>query len=509
MNLRLVTLIIALAAFAERVPGAGATEVANKPDFLAIAPFIEQVLVETKSPSLAIAVSRHGKVIWEQGFGWPEPKLHIPANAHTLYGLASVTKAITATELMVLSHRRQIDLDKPVNHYLGAAKISSARWSVDAATVRRIATHTAGLTSFDAICYDDELDCDRSLEHMIARYGIAFWRPGERFDYSNLGYGVLSQLIAHATGRSYFEAVLRDVLAPLGMIECAVDRSAIVAPHYDSGSRAPGQEALAQGASSLACSADALLRLGMFELKDHRAVPPLLSDAEIDSIQERSVQADDGLRYDLGWWIDEHHHGYRLVYASGGTADSGALLYTFPTEDIAIVVIGNGGNPRQSDVADRVAALLLPSYAADLATGAMQAVSAEAAVSAALDSGFAALVGTWNGTIQTWAGPRAAIFVIDRTGMVKARIADAPFRTERPARRLGQGFVLGAHGIIGTPETERRRPYRIGFELYPDGADTLRGAATTWQDPGARNGGVFPFAVQLRRQAASLGGNTE
>jgi len=474
------------------------------PDFASLTPFVQQVLAETKAPSLAIAVAHHGKVVWARGYGWADVEARKPATAHTIYGLASVTKSITGAELAVLSERGRIDLDQPVNRYLGAAKLSSPQWDVSQATVRRVATHTGGLTSFDAVCYDDEPDCDRSREDMIGRHGVVFWRPGTRFDYSNLGFGVLSQMIAHVAGLPYDRAVRRDLFTPLGMDECALDHAAGVAPHYQDGHRAPGQMRLAQGASGLACSADALLRLGMLALRDHRAgARPPLSDTAVEAMLGRTVPADDGLRYGLGWWVNDNQHGYKLVYASGGTTDSGALLYTFPTEDLAVVVLGNAGNPRLSDVADRIAGLILPPYAADLAksqAGAPPAPSA-AASPPPLDPKLAALAGRWSGTIQTWKGPCPVVFVIDAAGEARASIAGAPLAPERRPRLYRDGYVLGAHGDIGTPETARRRPYRIGFELYADGSGGLSGAATTWQDPGARDGGVFSYWVSLKRQA--------
>jgi CubicO group peptidase (beta-lactamase class C family) len=57
---------------------------------------------------------------------------------------------------MLLSRRGVLDLDQPMNRYLGDAPLKSPQWNANGATVRRAATHTAGLTSFDAICYDDE-----------------------------------------------------------------------------------------------------------------------------------------------------------------------------------------------------------------------------------------------------------------------------------------------------------------------------------------------------------------
>jgi len=483
---------------------APATRADAPPRFAAVPPLVERVMREAKQPGLAIAVSQHGRVVWERGFGWADKEARVPASAHTLFGLASVTKSLTGAELAVLAEHGRIDLDRPLNRYLRRAQLSSPAWNLGEATVRRVATHTAGMTSFDAICYADEPDCDRSLPDMIDRYGIVFWKPGTRFDYSNLGYGALSQAIADVTGRPYPQAVAADVLAPLGVTECAPDRTAGVAPHYEGEARAPGQVALAQGASGLACSADALLRFGMFELGEPTpGRARVLSPAALAATQDRTVASDDpAQRYGLGWWINPDQHGYRVVYGSGGTADSGALLYLFPSEDLAIVVIGNAGNPRLSDVADAIAAALLPSYAADLArpVPAPPAPAPASTPAAGPDPRLARFAGSWRGAVRTWKGLVPVAFEIAPSGETRASIAGAPFKPERKARLYGEGgLVLGAHGSLGTPETERRKPDRIGLELYPDGADALRGAATTWQDPGARNGGVFSHWVVLRR----------
>jgi CubicO group peptidase (beta-lactamase class C family) len=468
-------------------------------DLSSLSGYIGQVLRSTKSPGMAVAVARHGRIIWEHGYGWAVPEQRIRATPHTMFGLASVSKSITGSELMLLSTRGLISLDAPVNHYLGSAKLTSPQWNVDAATVRRVATHTAGLTSFDAVCYSDEPSCDRSLADAIQRHGIIFWRPGSRFDYSNLGFGVLSYLIAKVRHRPFVSAVKDDFLNRLGIRECATDRTSAVAPHYEDGVRAPGQVALARGASGLACSAHALVRLGMFMLKDKAARSERFGAALVDPLLTGSVSADDPkLRYSMGWWINPDQNGYRMIYASGGTLDSGALLYIFPSADVAIVALGNGGNPRLSDVADQIAAKLLPGYAAKLAKNSSGGGQAPASANVP-DARLASLVGTWAGAINTWAGSRPIKFVLHADGSTMASANSAAFAKERDVRIYRDGIVLGAHGNIDTPETDRRRPYRIGFEVYRDTGGGLQGAATTWQDPGARNGGVFSYPVRLRR----------
>lgn len=491
---------IIVSTTATSVSAAGAT-----PSRLsALTPYIESVLAEAREPGLAVAISDHGHIVWERGFGWADPQRRVRANAHTMFGIASVTKSITGTELMLLSRRGKIGLDQPVNRYLGGVALKSPQWNVNEATVRRVATHTAALTSFDAICYDDELDCDRSLKDAIQRHGIVFWKPGTRFDYSNLGFRVLSYAIGNIIGMPFQRAAARDLLDPLGM-RCALDRTAAVAPHYEDGVKAPGQRVLAQGASGLACSADSLVRLGMFMLKDGSAANGRIDCAIADQLLAHSVSADDPiLRYSMGWWINPNQYGYRMIYASGGTLDSGALLYIFPAADVSIV-LGNGGNPHLSDIADRIAASMLPRYRPKLAKAAASANQSPPQAPAATpppDPKLATIAGKWVGAVDTWNGARTVEFDIKPDGATRASINGSPFAPERDARIYRDGFVLGAHGDIGTPETARRRPYRLGFEVYPDGSAGLQGAATSWQDPGARNGGVFSYPVRLRRVSA-------
>src|SRR5215813_10504490 len=107
--------------------------------------FIKQQLTERRLPSIAVAVARDGQIIWEEAFGWADSEKRIPATAHTMYSLASISKPFTATGLMILKERGRIELDRPINEYLGKAKLHARVGDPAEATVRRVANHTAGL----------------------------------------------------------------------------------------------------------------------------------------------------------------------------------------------------------------------------------------------------------------------------------------------------------------------------------------------------------------------------
>ncbi len=180
------------------------------PDFSGVRTLVRKEMVEAVIPSVTVAVARKGKIIWEEGFGWSNREKRIAATEHTMYYTASVTKTFTATALMILQQRKKIDLDRPINDYLGSAKLASTAWDPAGATVRRVETHTTGLTTFNPTAA-------MSIDEKIRRFGVLFWPPGERFDYSNLGPMILEDVVSRVSARSYPDFVREEVFWPLGM----------------------------------------------------------------------------------------------------------------------------------------------------------------------------------------------------------------------------------------------------------------------------------------------------
>ena len=106
---------------------------------------------------MAVAVAREGEIIWEVGVGLANREKNIPASEHTMYPLASISKPFTASGLMILVERGLIDLDSPINDYLGEVKLQVRVGDAEDATVRRVASHTAGLPLHSQHFYDGEL----------------------------------------------------------------------------------------------------------------------------------------------------------------------------------------------------------------------------------------------------------------------------------------------------------------------------------------------------------------
>src|SRR5688572_22412595 len=186
--------------------------------FNAVRRLIQDGLARDSAPGLAIAVARGDSILWEEGFGWADREARVPATPHTPFYLASVTKTITATAAMILRERGRLDIDRPANDYLGVSKLWSPAWDAAGATVRRLAAHTSGLTTFDVGCPAEQPRCRvPSADEVIRRYGVLVWPPGEHFDYSNLGYYVLGEVVARAAGRDLGTFLREELFRPLGM----------------------------------------------------------------------------------------------------------------------------------------------------------------------------------------------------------------------------------------------------------------------------------------------------
>ena len=133
---------------------------------------IRRQLVESGIPSITVAVAREGKILWEEGFGWADRERRRPATPHTLYSLASISKPMTATGLMILVERGKVRLDAPADEYLGRARLTGYAGSAAEATVRRVANHSAGLPLHVNFFYSNEPHRPPPMQEI----GRASWR---------------------------------------------------------------------------------------------------------------------------------------------------------------------------------------------------------------------------------------------------------------------------------------------------------------------------------------------
>jgi CubicO group peptidase (beta-lactamase class C family) len=494
MRRSIFTFVLALTA----APAAEAQQltVAPPPSLDSLRPRIRHLIDSLHAPSLAVAVAQHGKIIWEEGFGFSNITTHSPATAKTLYSMASISKPITATGLMTLVQQGRVKLNNPANEYLGRGKLTGLAGDARDATVERVMSHTAGLPLHYRFFYEGGDEKRPSMDDAIARYGIIVYPPGKVYNYANLDYGIVEEIIAHTSGKSYEQYMHDAVFSPLGMRRTAIGTGrglTDAAIRYDDSLKAvPFYDFDHRGASAVWTTAHELLRFGMFHLRDR--VPDeqaILADSTILAMQHARTPGDTAHGYGLGWGLDDDH-GYRRVSHTGGMPGVATRLDLYPTEDLAVVVLENASSALPTIVASQIENVMLPGRAqATVADRAAQQGRARPTFSAT------ELVGEWTGTVRTYEGTLPIALQV-KDGEMLVRLGDSPSQWTPVNRPSYSNEQLGGQfpGDIPTPDA-MRYPHDLGMSLwYADGK--LRG----WVASIATNrpiGGAVSSYVELQR----------
>jgi len=471
--------------------------------FAEVRQFIRTQLVETGVPSVAVAVAQDGEILWEEGFGWAVREDRMPATPHTLYALASISKPITATGLMVLKTRGLIDLDRPANDYLGEARLTARIGSAAEATVRRVANHSSGLPLHCHFFYADE-SCDPPpRDETIRRYGALVTPPGERYHYANIGYGILDHLITRLSGKPYADFMREEVFIPLNLPRMSVDiapglqkyRAARYAPN---GLPLPPYTFDHPGASAVWASAHDLVRFGMFHLKTHLPDQrPVLPDTAIDEMQVPTVETGDHAGYGIGWRVVSDDNGYRTVGHDGSMGGVRTRLLLVPSENLAVVVLANAQTDLPIRITAEILSALLPGYAEARAQENTQRSNAHRPEQPAFLPP-PHLLGTWGGTVHTDNGEIPFALQFQEDGDIHTRLGHQ-LETLVNAPRFKNNVLTGRmSGDIGT-EDAAKHPYHLQVNLTLRG-DALNGVLTVISTPPGRSGNALSHWTELSKQ---------
>jgi CubicO group peptidase (beta-lactamase class C family) len=168
---------------------------------------LESLRQELKIPAYSAAIVKDQKVLWARGFGYADVENKILATEHTPYHLASLTKTFASTILMQLVQEGKIKLDDPVSKY--------------------------GITL--------ESDGVIRVRHLLSHTSEG--NPGEQYRYNGNRFAELDKVIQVATGRSFGELLIANILDPLGMNETAPNVFRVVSTKSPTGaSRAAEDE---------------------------------------------------------------------------------------------------------------------------------------------------------------------------------------------------------------------------------------------------------------------------
>jgi len=324
--------------------------------------FVNGYLKKKQIPGCAVLVRQSGKVVLSAGYGMANLEHGVRVTRQTVFQSGSIGKQFTAMAVMMLVEERKLSLEDPVSKHLAVP----SNWS--RITVRHLLTHTSGLPDYpeDYSLQKDYTEDD--LLKMITTQPLRF-APGEKWNYSNLGYVILGILIHKVSGEFYGEFLRQRVFSPLGMKSTRIISEADIIPNRAAGyvlkdGVLKNQEWVSPTVNTTADGSLYFTVEDIAQWDEALTAGKLLSPAGFEQMW-RPVKLNDGSTapYGFGWGIRKTDSGHRLVEHGGFWQGFSTYIARYPDDHLTVAVLCNRAGASAGYIAKTVAGFSVPELA--------------------------------------------------------------------------------------------------------------------------------------------------
>ena len=157
--------------------------------------YLKAEMLKQHIPGVSLAVVKDGKIIKAEGYGLANLELNVPARPETVFKIGSVSKQFISAGILLLIQEGKISLDDSISKFLEG---TPETWKP--ITVRHLLTHTSGIVreapGFDPLKVQSDADVIKTAYSLPLRFA-----PGEKWEYCNVGYFSLAEIIRKVTGK--------------------------------------------------------------------------------------------------------------------------------------------------------------------------------------------------------------------------------------------------------------------------------------------------------------------
>ena len=173
--------------------------------------YVKAQMERQRIPGISIVVIKDQKIIKSMGYGLANVELNVAATPDTVFKIGSVSKQFIATGILLLVQDGKISLDDNISKFLDG---TPEAWKP--ITIRHLLTHTSGIIreapGFDPLKIQNDADVIKTAYSLPLRF-----TPGEKYEYCNVGYFTLAEIISRVSGKPWGDFLHERVFAPLGM----------------------------------------------------------------------------------------------------------------------------------------------------------------------------------------------------------------------------------------------------------------------------------------------------
>ena len=308
---------------------------------------VQNQMTKQNITGISLAIVKDGKTLVNKGYGMANMELRVPVNSNTVFRLASISKQFFATAIMKLVQDGKISLDDDIQKFFRNAPDI---WKP--IRIKHLLSHTSGLVR-EAPGYENfKIQSDMSI--IKSAYDLPLDYPtGQKYQYCNLGYFMLAEIITQVSGLSWQNYIQKELFSPAGMTNMNMTDFYQVIPNRASGYvfnngtyfNAEAMLAVRPSGGFLSTSTD-MIRWD----KVLREKKIILSKENWETLWQPFVRTnsdpDSASYYGFGWAIDDYR-GHKSIGHGGSNMGFRTQYSRFIDDGLSIVVLTNtnGANP--------------------------------------------------------------------------------------------------------------------------------------------------------------------
>lgn len=319
----------------------------------------QRLVVDGRVPGLAMAIVQNGRVVSERGYGVTDAKGAQPIDNHTVFRLASLSKAFAGTLTGLMVDQGKFRWDTPVVDYVPWLRLSRPGAEREL-TVADLLSHRVGLTRN---AFDRDLEANADYGSLVAKLARApmTCNPGECYAYQNVAFSLIGNVLAATSGEDYGRELTRMVFKPLGMKDASVGLEGIESssrwarPHVRGGGGwvalmpKPAYYHVLPAAGVNASISD--MSQWLIAQTGHR--PDVLPAPLLATLHRAVISTPTELRgsewrrerlgsagYAIGWRVYDYA-GHQVVFHGGAVQGYRGVVAMLPDRDLGIAILWN------------------------------------------------------------------------------------------------------------------------------------------------------------------------
>ena len=319
---------------------------------------VKALMAQQHVPGVSIAVIKDGTIVKAAGYGSANLEHGVAARPDTVYKIGSVSKQFIAAGILLLIQDGKVALDDPLGTYLVGTPDT---WKD--ITIRHALTHTTGIVREAPGFHPYKVQSDAEVIKTAYSLPLRF-TPGEKWEYCNVGYFALAEIIRIVSGKPWEEYLRERIFAPLGMNATrTTSATTIVAGRadgydWDQGQMQNAGEWLALRPSGALLSTVLDLAKWDAALDTDRLLQRSLRDQMFAPVK---LNAGTTHPYGFGWNLDTVD-GHRVVRHGGSLPGFRATLGRFVDDKLTVIVLTNGDDANADAFLFGIAELYIPGF---------------------------------------------------------------------------------------------------------------------------------------------------